>query len=41
MSQSDFSVKVNGQTKKEADRWTKEPSLEQRQNTFTDFLGKY
>ena len=41
MSQSDFSVKVNGQTKKEAGRWTKEPSLEQRQNTFTDFLGKY
>ena len=32
MSQSDFSAKVNGQTKikKEANRWTKEPAQEQR-----------
>lgn len=30
MSQSDFSAKVNGQTKikKEANRWTKEPARE-------------
>ena len=37
ISQSDFSVKMNRQTKQEIDRWTKEPT----QNTFTDFRGKY
>ena len=38
MSQSDFSVKVKGQTKKEADEWTKKPAQEKRHNVFTDFI---
>ena len=33
MSQSDFSVKANSQTKKEADRWAKEAAHEQRHTT--------
>ena len=30
MPQSDFSVKVNGQTKKDAEKWTKELAQKQR-----------
>ena len=41
MSQSDFSVMANGQTKKEVDGWTKKPPQEQRQNAFTDFTERY
>ena len=38
MSQSDFSVKVNSQTKKEVEKWTKKPAQENGHNAFTDFI---
>ena len=42
MSHADFSEKVNGQTKAEADRQTKKTRAEtETWNTFTGFTGRY